>query len=116
MARYFIWLLIFSLLPLGCARHHRVDRDGIMSDALPITLDDLSEIRAGEENHQRVMWEYKQYHNPRMQTFLNEIAANIAEVSTRPHLPYKVILLDDEDVNVFGGAGGYIYITRGLLN
>jgi predicted Zn-dependent protease len=26
------------------------------------------------------------------------------------------VLLDDEEVNMFGGPGGYIYITRGFLN
>lgn len=107
-----IVLVILSLS--GCA-HARSDRKGVLSQELPLTLDDLSEIRAGEQNHEKVMWEYRLYQNQKLERFANEIAASLAEISTRPHLPYKVILLDDQDVNIFGGPGGYIYITRGLM-
>jgi len=108
-----LFFIILVLLP-GCAA--RITRDGVMSQELPLTLDDLQEIRNGENNHEKVLESYRVYKNPKLQTYLNTIAANVAEVSTRPHLPYHVVLLDDDEVNMFGGPGGYIYMTRGLLN
>lgn len=107
-------VVVLLLVAAGCANH--IDRKGVISRELPLTLDDLSEIRAGEENHEKVLESYRVYEHPKLEAYLNSIASNIAEVSTRPHLPYHVVLLDDEEVNMFGGPGGYIYMTRGLLN
>ena len=111
------WFLIpfIILLFSGCATHH-VSRKGIISRELPLTLDDLAEIREGEKNYEKVLWEYHLYENPKLQKYCNAIAASIAEVSTRPHLPYRVVLLDTDEVNIFGGAGGYVYATRGLFH
>jgi beta-barrel assembly-enhancing protease len=97
----------------GCAAG--INRKGVISQELPLTVDDLAEIRSGDQNHEKVLWEYRLYDSPKLQKYCNTIAANIAAVSTRPHLPYRVILLDHDEVNVFGGPGGYIYITRGLF-
>lgn len=109
----FLVLLFCVLLVFGCAR---TTRQGIISQELPLTVDDLSEIRAGEMNHEKVLEEYKTYQNPRLEKYVNEIAANIAAVSTRPHLPYRAVLLDEEGINVFGGPGGFIYMTRGFFD
>lgn len=106
-------LVLCLVLMAGCAR---VDRKGILSQDLPLTLDDLSEIRAGELNHERVLEDFEVMESPKLERYLNEIARNVAMVSTRPSLPYKVIVLDDSEVNMFGGPGGFIYMTRGLLD
>ena len=110
--RFFRAVTIFLLA--GCA--HRVTRDGLISKELPVTVDDLAEIKDGVKNHEKVLWEYKLYESPKLQHYCNAIAASLAEASTRPHLPYQVFLLDSDEVNVFGGPGGYIYITRGLFD
>lgn len=112
MARSCLLGLVFFALAAGCSR---VDRNGIMSQELPLTVTDLAEIRAGERNYQEVLLEYKIYDSPRLAAYLNAIAAAVAAVSTRPALPYKIIILDDEEVNMFGGPGGFIYVTTGLL-
>jgi len=112
MARICMLLAVIFVVISGCSR---VDRKGVMSQELPLTVDDLAEIRAGERNHQEVLLQYKFYDSPRMETYLNTIAAGIAEVSTRPNLPYRVVILDEDEVNMFGGPGGFIYVTSGLL-
>jgi beta-barrel assembly-enhancing protease len=114
MGLRFIIYLSFVILIAGCAS--RPNRKGILSQELPLTLDDLSEIREGEKNNDKVLWEYRVYESPQLEKYVNQLAANIAEVSTRPHLPYHVVLLDTDEVNFFGGPGGYIYITRGFFN
>lgn len=110
----FLTVLSIFFLAAGCAT--RPSRKGVISQELPLTLGDLAEIKAGEENHTKILEEYTIYHSPKLETYVNAIAASLAEVSTRPHLPYQVILLDDDEVKIFGGPGGYIYISRGLLN
>lgn len=105
---------VVVLALMGCAA--RVSRKGVLSRELPITLSDIAEIHAGEQNHKKVLEEYYLYENPKLQAYVNTITASIAAVSTRPYLPYHVFLLDNSNVNIFGGPGGYIYITRGLFN
>lgn len=107
-------ILLLILLCAGCA--HGVTRKGLISEQLPLTVDDLSEIRAGEQNHERVLWEYRLYESPKLEQYCTAIAKTIGDVTTRPNLPYHVVLLDDPEVNIFGGPGGYIYITRGVFD
>lgn len=114
MFRKFLTILSIFILAAGCAT--RPSRKGVISQELPLTLGDLAEIKAGEENHTKILEEYKIYNSPKLEAYVNAIASSIAEVSTRPHLPYQVVLLDDDEVKIFGGPGGYIYISRGLLN
>jgi predicted Zn-dependent protease len=112
MARICIYCVVILAIASGCSR---VDRKGIMSQELPLTVDDLAEIRAGERNHEEVLLQYKYYDSPKMEAYLNTIAASLADVSTRPNLPYRVVILDEDEVNMFGGPGGFIYVTSGLL-
>lgn len=116
MRRWLLWLEIGWVITAyaGCA--HYSSRAGVISEELPLTVDDLTEIRDGKRNHERVLWEYRVYHNDHLTAYCNNIARNIAAVSERPSLPYQVILLDSDEVNVFGGPGGYIYVTRGFFD
>lgn len=113
--RWPAWLMFGIVIPViaGCAHS---PRQGVISQQLPITVDDLTEIREGKRNHERVLWDYRVYYHPELQGYCNNILRNIAVVSERPNLPYQVILLDSEDVQVFAGPGGYIYITRGFFD
>lgn len=108
-------LLVTSFILTGCFSS-RIDRKGVFSQDLPITVDDVKDIRAGEENHKEIMKTYAIYDNVNLSNYLNIIADNLAEVSTRPNLPYRVVLLDTDEVNIFGGPGGYLYVTRGMMN
>lgn len=113
MFRLFFALFILSSFFSACSTDKRA---GVLSQELPLTLQDLVEIRDGERNHENVLSEYPLCDSPKLELYLNAIARNIADVSTRPHLPYKVYILDTDEVNMFGGPGGYMYITRGLFN
>ena len=42
-------------------------------------------------------------------------ARALAQVSTRPDLPWTFIVLDTDAVNAFAAPGGYVHITRGAL-
>lgn len=53
--------------------------------------------------------------DPRVKT-LNEMAGILAKASTRPDVVYSVKVLDDKEVNAFSLPGGYVYVTKGLLD
>ncbi len=112
----YAWFLILLSMTLFSGCMHHISRKGVMSEELPLTVGDFSEILKGAENHENVLEKYPLYKNPKLETYLNEIATDLAEVSIRPKLPYRVYVLDVDQVNIFGGPGGYIYITRGFLN
>lgn len=49
------------------------------------------------------------------QRYLNQLGRWISLQSTRPHLPWSFAVIDDAGYNAFATPGGYIFITRGLL-
>lgn len=56
------------------------------------------------------------YDDPKLAAYVNEIGQRTAKVSQRPQLQYTFTVLDSEDINAFTTGGGYVYITRGILN
>ncbi len=47
--------------------------------------------------------------------YVNAVAAVVGEKTERYYLPYRVAILNDPSINGFGLPGGYICISRGLL-
>ena len=56
------------------------------------------------------------YDNPALQQYVNEVGQRAAKVSQRPELTYTFTVLDSQDINAFTTGGGYVYITRGIMN
>ncbi len=52
----------------------------------------------------------------RAQQYVNRVGRWVTLFSTRPGLEWQFGVLDDRDVNAFAAPGGYIFVTRGLLN
>jgi beta-barrel assembly-enhancing protease len=50
------------------------------------------------------------------QRYVNRLGRWIALQSSRPHLPWTFGVLDDPGFNAFAAPGGYVFITRGLLD
>lgn len=53
--------------------------------------------------------------NDGLQSYIDSIGQKIARVSHRPDLEYHFVALDHESLNALALPGGYIFITRGLL-
>lgn len=53
--------------------------------------------------------------NAKMQTYVNQVGRWVAAHSERPALPWTFAVLDVPEINAFAAPGGYITITRGLL-
>lgn len=54
--------------------------------------------------------------NGPLQAYVQRLGAELAAKSERPNLPWTFRVLDDGTPNAFALPGGFIYITRGLLN
>jgi predicted Zn-dependent protease len=53
--------------------------------------------------------------NREVQQYINKVGLWVALQSSRPQLPWRFAVLDDNDINAFAAPGGYIFITKGLL-
>ena len=53
--------------------------------------------------------------NPGVQKYVNRVGLWVALQGTRPNLPWRFAVIDNPNVNAFATPGGYVFITRGLL-
>ena len=53
--------------------------------------------------------------DPQLQSYINCVGQKIARVSHKPYLPYHFVALNHKSVNAFALPGGYIFITKGIL-
>ncbi|MHC4617727.1 MAG: M48 family metalloprotease [Planctomycetota bacterium] len=53
--------------------------------------------------------------NNALQNYVDSVGQRIARVSHRPSLEYHFVALDHKSVNAFALPGGYLFITRGML-
>ncbi|MBI4550288.1 MAG: M48 family metalloprotease [Candidatus Omnitrophica bacterium] len=116
-----VWVVIaiFAVIS-GCSR---LTQNEIISPYLPVSLEDIEEIRVGDEAHKALFEsqnpyqapKYKLYTIPELHAYVSYIGKKIAQVSERPNLPYRFFILDSDDIDLFGLPGGRIYITRGFF-
>jgi len=74
------------------------------------------EIAMGREAHDEIIEQYGVYdEKPALNEMIDRIGHDVAASSPRPNLPWTFTLLDTPMVNAMALPGGYIYITRGIL-
>ena len=74
------------------------------------------EIAMGQQSHPEVLRQFGRYdEKPELSRRVEEIGRAIAARSDRPNLPWTFTVLDTPMVNAMALPGGYIYITRGML-
>ena len=56
------------------------------------------------------------YEDQQLQQYVNEVGQRAAKASQRPELQYTFTVLDSDEINAFTTGGGYVYITRGIMN
>ena len=79
-------------------------------------IDDEEEIAIGQSVAQQIEAEFTIYSSPQALSRVSHIGQAIVPVSDRPHLPYTFTLLDTDQINAFAVPGGFIYVTRGMLD
>ncbi len=53
--------------------------------------------------------------DPAIEKYVNRVGLWVALQGSRPDLPWRFAVLDNPNVNAFAAPGGYVFITRGLL-
>ncbi len=78
-----------------------------------ITVD--QERYLGRSVSARLLTRYRLLNNPQMHKYVNMVGTTVGMVSDRPDLTYHFGILDTDEVNAFAAPGGYIFITRGMI-
>ena len=73
------------------------------------------ELTIGKDGYPAVLSEYGAYDHAGIAAYVDSVGQKLAAASHEPNLQWHFTLLDDPTVNAFAMPGGYIYITRGIL-
>jgi len=78
--------------------------------------DVVMEIKFGKEISARILSRFNLYDNKKLTRYVSLVGTSIALHSQRSELNYHFAILDDNSLNAYSAPGGYIFITKGLLN
>ena len=103
-------LLLLTLLFVACATNpvtHKREFN-IVSES--------QEIEMGRQSHEEVIHQYGVYNEkPELNQLVETTGKRLAAISDRPNLPWHFTIIDTPMVNAMALPGGYIYITRGMM-
>jgi beta-barrel assembly-enhancing protease len=109
---------------LAAAPAAAIDWADKLSKAVETAKDVKSAVMTPEEDEERQMGQdvaatllgaSKPLANPAIQQYVNRVGLWVALQGSRPELPWRFAVLDNPNVNAFATPGGYVFITRGLL-
>lgn len=105
-------LVLVFLLAAGCATIYNpaTKREEV------IFIDEKSEIAIGAAAAERLEKKYPLYENVKATQYVNRIGQKVAKAGDRPNLEYHFKILDIKQVNAFALPGGFVYVTKGLLD
>jgi len=80
-----------------------------------LQVTDAEEQQLGLAVSERIRTRYGVVQDAAVHRYVALVGTALAQVSTRPGLPWSFIVLDTDGVNAFAAPGGYVHITRGAL-
>lgn len=80
-----------------------------------VEMTDAEEAQLGAEVSTRIRARYGVVQNQAVHRYVTLVGTALAQVSTKPGLAWKFIVLDTDAVNAFASPGGFIHITKGAL-
>ncbi|MGE0815025.1 MAG: M48 family metalloprotease [Vicinamibacterales bacterium] len=80
-----------------------------------IEMTEAEEAQLGAEVSQRIRTRYGVVQNQAVHKYVTLVGTALAQVSSRPNLVWKFVVLDTDAVNAFAAPGGYVHITKGAL-
>jgi predicted Zn-dependent protease len=79
-------------------------------------VSESQEIAIGRESHDQVIRQFGVYdEKPELNRLVDEVGHRLAASSDRPNLPWHFTIIDTPMVNAMALPGGYVYITRGMM-
>jgi len=79
-------------------------------------VSEQQEIQMGQQGAQQVAQEVGLIKDQTLQNYVQSVGSAIATKSERPNLPWTFRAVDDPSPNAFALPGGYVFVTRGLLD
>lgn len=98
------------LLASGCATNPAT------GESMLSLISESQEIEMGRAYAEQVEATMAMYDDPQLEAYVSRIGQRLAAASERPNLPWSFKIVDDHVVNAFALPGGFIYVTRGILN
>jgi predicted Zn-dependent protease len=85
------------------------------NDVRDLQVTDAEEAQLGAAVSEKIRTRYGVVQDAAVHRYVSLVGTALAQVSTRPSLPWTFIVLDTDGVNAFAAPGGYVHITRGAL-
>jgi len=79
-------------------------------------VSEQQEIQMGRQGAQQVAQQVGLVKDQALQNYVQSVGSSIATKSERPNLPWTFRAVDDPSPNAFALPGGYVFVTRGLLD
>lgn len=79
-------------------------------------ISESQEIQMGQQAAQEVGQSLGLVEDDALQAYVQRLGARLAAESERPGLPWTFRVVDDPTPNAFALPGGYIFMTRGMMN
>jgi len=79
-------------------------------------IDEAKEIEIGRQLAAVLLGSKPLHPDMALQRYVNRLGRWISLQSSRPQLPWSFAVLDDPGFNAFAAPGGYIFVTKGLVD
>ena len=91
------------------------DLVGMLTQSLE-DIDEPKEIEMGRQLAAILLGAKPLYPDMALQRYVNRLGRWLSLQSPRPNLPWTFAVLDDAGYNAFAAPGGYIFVTKGLID
>lgn len=79
-------------------------------------IDEPKEIEIGRNLAAVLLGAKPLYPDMKVQNYVNRLGRWISLQSSRPDLPWTFAVLDDKGYNAFAAPGGFVFVTKGLID
>ena len=79
-------------------------------------VSEAQEVQIGRQSAEQIRQTMSMVDDPELQQYVSDLGQKLAADSERPDLPWSFSVVDDPTPNAFALPGGFIYVTRGMLN
>ena len=107
-----------GLLGIGSGQHQNVNANdlvGLLSQSLK-QIDEPKEIEIGRQLAAVLLGAKPLHPHMPLQRYVNRLGRWISLQSARPDLPWSFAVLDDPGYNAFAVPGGFVFVTKGLID
>lgn len=109
MMKHCVALACAAVAALTCARNPATGARELM------LISEGQEVAIGRENDPQIVAQMGLVPDSGLQRYVSALGMSLARASERPNLPWTFRVLDDPVVNAFALPGGFIYVTRGIM-